>query len=109
MCLLAQVVPETDRVAVIGDGKLGLLVAQLLVLQGLKSVTHFGRHQRKLDLVQGTTTQLVTEDTATSFAQVFNCCWPLQHNHDISLLSMCWCLDELHHDRNYRANWCAGV
>lgn len=40
--------------AVIGDGKLGLLVAQLLALQTKIPPVHFGRHLEKLDLVEGT-------------------------------------------------------
>ncbi len=46
--ILDQVrIPEGDTVAVLGDGKLGLLIAQVLSLCGLK-VEHFGRHPEKL-------------------------------------------------------------
>jgi len=40
--------------AVIGGGKLGLLVAQLIAQQCKTPPVHFGRHQSKLDLVEGT-------------------------------------------------------
>jgi threonine dehydrogenase-like Zn-dependent dehydrogenase len=48
--------PDNDgeRIAVIGDGKLGLLIAHVLVMSGCKHVCHFGRHKRKLDMVVGT-------------------------------------------------------
>ncbi len=41
-----------DRVAVLGDGKLGLLVAQVLAAHGAQ-VNLFGRHREKLRLVEG--------------------------------------------------------
>jgi len=44
--------------------------SQVLVLQGAKQLTHFGRHQRKLDLVSGSETQIVQDDTATTHAAV---------------------------------------
>ena len=53
-----------------GDGKLGLLVAQALAVQGHASITHFGKHAHKLALVQGTAWELVGEDTAKEHAQV---------------------------------------
>lgn len=55
--------------AVVGDGKLGLLVAQMLVLQR-HSVTHFGKHKHKLQLVSGTQRELVTDQTAECHAAV---------------------------------------
>ena len=63
-----------DNVAVIGDGKLGLLVAQLLVAQG-HAVTHLGRHARKLSLVEGTRQVAVTDETAAE----------LEHNFDATV------------------------
>ncbi len=48
---LVQVRPE-DRVGVVGDGKLGLLVAQALATSGA-SVTVIGRHAEKLALAAG--------------------------------------------------------
>lgn len=65
-----QAVKPGQRVAVIGDGKFGLLIAQNLVVAGHEGVTHFGRHKEKLDLVEGTTKVLVADDTSSKFAQV---------------------------------------
>jgi threonine dehydrogenase-like Zn-dependent dehydrogenase len=46
--ILDQVqIPCSSRVAVLGDGKLGLLVAQVLNAHGFR-VHHFGRHSEKL-------------------------------------------------------------
>lgn len=42
----------SDRVLVLGDGRLGLLCAQVLLLGGAR-VTLFGRHAEKLSLVKG--------------------------------------------------------
>jgi alcohol dehydrogenase len=49
-----------DHVAVLGDGKLGLLVAQVLAAHGAE-VHLFGRHREKMRLVEGAgiTTELV--------------------------------------------------
>ena len=40
------------KVAVVGDGKLGLLIAHVLVMHG-HIVSQFGRHPRKMELVEG--------------------------------------------------------
>jgi threonine dehydrogenase-like Zn-dependent dehydrogenase len=59
--ILDQVkIPKGDRVAVLGDGKLGLLVAQVLQAKGAK-VHLFGRHRDKMRLVEsaGVTTETV--------------------------------------------------
>jgi threonine dehydrogenase-like Zn-dependent dehydrogenase len=48
---LEHVRPE-NRVAVLGDGKLGLLVCQALAVTGAE-VTLIGRHQKKLELAAG--------------------------------------------------------
>ncbi len=46
--ILEQVrIPRGERVAVLGDGKLGLLIAQVLHVHGAV-VHHFGRHKEKL-------------------------------------------------------------
>lgn len=52
--------PRGARVAVLGDGKLGLLVSQVLQAKGAK-VHLFGRHRDKMRLVEpaGVTTELV--------------------------------------------------
>jgi alcohol dehydrogenase len=48
--ILEQVrIPPGERVAVLGDGKLGLLVAQVLCAHRAK-VIHFGRHKEKLQI-----------------------------------------------------------
>jgi len=44
-------VRPTDRVVVVGDGKLGLLVAQVLALTGC-DLTAIGRHRRKLEILR---------------------------------------------------------
>ena len=51
--ILEQVdIPPTESVAVLGDGKLGLLVARVLSLRG-SPVTLYGRHERKLEIARG--------------------------------------------------------
>lgn len=48
--ILDQVkIPQGARVAVLGDGKLGLLIAQVLHASGV-DLHHFGRHKQKLRL-----------------------------------------------------------
>jgi alcohol dehydrogenase len=50
--ILDQVkIPAQSSIAVLGDGKLGLLIAQLLHANGLE-VRMFGRHKQKLALAQ---------------------------------------------------------
>lgn len=44
-------IPAGTRVAVLGDGKLGLLCAQALALSGAR-VTLLGRHERKLEIAR---------------------------------------------------------
>lgn len=59
--ILDQVkIPKGDRVALLGDGKLGLLVAQVLQAHGAR-VHLFGRHRDKMRLVEkaGVTTERV--------------------------------------------------
>jgi alcohol dehydrogenase len=58
--ILDQVkIPKGDRVALLGDGKLGLLVAQVLQAHGAR-VHLFGRHRDKMRLVEkaGVTTEV---------------------------------------------------
>ena len=62
----SQAIPAGSKVAVIGDGKLGLLVAQVLALQSslknsTSSIQLFGRHAEKLQLVTGTETEVVQD------------------------------------------------
>ena len=61
--ILDQVkIPAGAAVAVLGDGKLGLLVAQVLQAHGAR-VHQFGRHREKLDIAAraGVTTELAGE------------------------------------------------
>ncbi|BDA47454.1 probable 2-deoxy-scyllo-inosamine dehydrogenase [Coccomyxa sp. Obi] len=67
-----QVIQEGDKVAVIGDGKLGLLVAQVFITQGVKRLVHIGKHREKLSLVQGSTWEVVDESTSSHHAQEFD-------------------------------------
>ena len=73
-----------DSIAVIGDGKLGLLVAHVLARQQEKDsaaaggipppppLTFLGRHKRKLDLVEGVNGIIVEESTALDLAGKFD-------------------------------------
>ena len=59
--ILEQVkIPQGAAVAVLGDGKLGLLIAQVLEIHGAR-VHHFGRHEEKLRISEaaGIETELV--------------------------------------------------
>jgi alcohol dehydrogenase len=50
--ILEQVkIPKDTPVAVLGDGKLGLLIGQVLLAHGI-AVHQFGRHKDKLDIVR---------------------------------------------------------
>jgi len=64
------------KVAVIGDGKFGLLIAQSLAVSGMPgSLTHFGRHSDKMALVTGDITRhIVDDDTKSNFAMAFDVC-----------------------------------
>jgi len=55
-------IAKGTRVAVLGDGKLGLLIAQVLQAHGAK-VLLFGRHREKMRLVEwsGVTSELLTD------------------------------------------------
>jgi threonine dehydrogenase-like Zn-dependent dehydrogenase len=59
--ILEQVsIPKGAPVAVLGDGKLGLLIAQVLEIHGAR-VHHFGRHEEKLRISEaaGIETELI--------------------------------------------------
>ena len=61
--ILDQVkIPKGDPVAVLGDGKLGLLIAQMLQAHGA-SVHQFGRHKEKLRIAakMGVATEMATK------------------------------------------------
>ncbi|MCG3210828.1 MAG: Erythritol/L-threitol dehydrogenase [Anaerolineae bacterium] len=69
--ILEQVtIKPTDRVVVLGDGKLGLLVAQVLQLTGCQLLV-IGKHPGKLDILRrrGIATRLVAEPV-TGYADV---------------------------------------
>ncbi|WIA29344.1 hypothetical protein OEZ86_011849 [Tetradesmus obliquus] len=64
---------SSQQVAVVGDGRLGLLIAQVLALKAPGRVTHFGRHADKMALVTGTAAQVVVnEATAAEHAGAFH-------------------------------------
>jgi threonine dehydrogenase-like Zn-dependent dehydrogenase len=67
-------VRPTDRVVVLGDGKLGLLVAQVLALTGC-ALTVVGRHQEKLAVLaaRGIDTQIGDADLAGDADLVVEC------------------------------------
>lgn len=73
--MLEQVnVRPTDRVCVLGDGKLGLLVAQVLSLTGCDLVAA-GRHKEKLSILEkrGIKSQLSSGMTGRGFDYVVEC------------------------------------
>ncbi len=67
-------VKPTDRVIVLGDGKLGLLVAQVVALTGCDLVA-IGRHQEKLSILdgRGITTKLDGDDVSGGADLVIEC------------------------------------
>ncbi|KAG7674503.1 hypothetical protein KSW81_000156 [Nannochloris sp. 'desiccata'] len=91
-CRVAEqgMIRPNENIAVIGDGKLGLLVAHVIATYQNKnstttssslspssspaSVTCFGRHQNKLDLLEpvGVTGIVVTDTTAADYAGKFD-------------------------------------
>ena len=65
----------------VGDGKLGLLVAGVTALRRPKRLVHFGRHQHKLDLIPDTDAKVVLssdQDLPAEWEQVrrFSSCPP---------------------------------
>lgn len=63
---------DDSKVAVIGDGKLGILIAHALSMHGC-NVTFLGRHPRKLDMVEGVAQRVVVgETTATELAAAYD-------------------------------------
>jgi len=69
--ILDQVkIPKSERVAVLGDGKLGLLIAQVLQAHGAQ-VHLMGRHRDKMRLVEfaGVTSEVVKKKMPTSAYQ----------------------------------------
>jgi threonine dehydrogenase-like Zn-dependent dehydrogenase len=73
--ILDQVhVHPSDHVVVLGDGKLGLLIAQVLALTGCE-LTVVGRHQKKLATLaaRGISTRIGEQDLATGADLVVEC------------------------------------
>eukprot|EP00976_Prorocentrum_cordatum_P095520 1190209-Prorocentrum_minimum.AAC.2 len=84
-CRVAEqgIIRPGENIAVIGDGKLGLLVAHVMATSQAQenqssppvaSVTCFGRHQNKLDLLKpaGVSGVIVSDTTATDYAGKFD-------------------------------------
>lgn len=70
--ILDQVkIPRGARIAVLGDGKLGLLIAQVLRARGAQ-VHLFGRHREKMRLVEdaGVTTEVIPK-------KITQAAWPM--------------------------------
>lgn len=67
-------IKPTDRVVVLGDGKLGLLVAQVLALTGC-DLTVVGRHEKKLAILaaRGISTLMNLEDLSSLVDVVVEC------------------------------------
>lgn len=65
---------QNDRVAVIGDGKLGLLIAQAIAAHGVSRLTIFGRHPSKMALVEGAVRVLASAGAETVFTSAFDVC-----------------------------------
>jgi len=53
-----------QHVAVVGDGKLGLLIVHVLNRFGCH-VSHYGRHERKMNLVPGTARRIIVTTSST--------------------------------------------
>jgi 2-desacetyl-2-hydroxyethyl bacteriochlorophyllide A dehydrogenase len=72
--IMERVKVETEtRVAVIGDGKLGLLCAQALRATTGASVTLVGRHERKLEIARGRGVRtLKTDEVPESLERAFD-------------------------------------
>lgn len=76
-CRIVEQVPLrlSDQIAVVGDGKLGLLVSHVLVRNGF-SVSLFGRHHDKMSLVEGLKARHLVESNekeSKQFASSFDC------------------------------------
>ncbi len=68
---------SADKVAILGDGKLGLLVTMVLAqarkVNGLsEKVTLVGKHPKKMNLVQDLGVHLVERDSATALGKKFD-------------------------------------
>jgi alcohol dehydrogenase len=71
--VLEQVhVRPTESVAVVGDGKLGLLVAQVLSLTGCHLIV-LGRHPAKLEILRALGITVTTEPPVEQYDMVVEC------------------------------------
>jgi len=67
-----EILSRSHGVGVVGDGKLGLLIAHVLSATGHR-VTFFGRHERKLNLVDGVADRIVVDGTTSeTYASAFD-------------------------------------
>lgn len=66
----------TDNIAVIGDGKLGNLIAQVMSNQPHSKLTLFGKHHSKLNKVPQKNIEkvLVDDETSTKYRDCFDIC-----------------------------------
>mmetsp|Transcript_24341 Transcript_24341/g.62463 ORF Transcript_24341/g.62463 Transcript_24341/m.62463 type:complete len:339 (-) Transcript_24341:516-1532(-) len=68
-------VKASDKVAVVGDGKLGLLIARAVLSSGIvDSLTIFGRHSSKMELVDGATRLIASPAAESMYAGTFDVC-----------------------------------
>lgn len=65
-------ITEETRVAVIGDGKLGLLCAQVMATTGAKKLTLIGKHENKLAIAAGRGIETMTVNEAAKLAARFD-------------------------------------
>jgi len=61
-----RLLKSTDKVAIIGDGKLGLLIAEVLTRQNLEHrITHIGKNPEKLALLEDRVTPVIYDRDKT--------------------------------------------
>ncbi|ELT91106.1 hypothetical protein CAPTEDRAFT_227289 [Capitella teleta] len=70
-----RLIAEGDAVAVIGDGKLGLLITEVMNTQRTSKLTLFGRHSDKMDKITGNFDRVIVgDDTAAKYENMFDVC-----------------------------------
>ena len=70
-----NLIGQEDRVALIGDGRLGLLISDVLSTHGCKKILHIGKHSEKLALVNSNIeTALFDENTKERYSDAFDVC-----------------------------------
>ncbi|KAJ8609553.1 hypothetical protein CTAYLR_006028 [Chrysophaeum taylorii] len=65
-------VRDDDEVAVVGDGKLGILISEVLGRHVKKGTTLFGRHHEKMDLVRAPIDKMLSTDALPDRAATFD-------------------------------------